>query len=931
MYNEDHKNISAQCLNPSEYKDLLQATIDSSLDIIQLFKAVRNEEGRIIDFVWLLNNKKAIEQNGDVTGRSLLQQHPGVVEAGIFEKMVKVTETGKPSEEEMYYNYEQFDGWFYQAVVRSGDGVVLTTRDITKQKNAEAEIMKSRDLLLAMMDAPNIGIGVFKVVRNNHGKIIDFIFDFVNKRTLEAFGGNDPTGTLLSSYGSDGIEQLQYFKEVIETGNNNSYTRKAESGIVEGWFLFSNAPIGNDRLIQVWEDITDLKKAEQEIKATSNLLQSVLNVSLSGISYYCPVFNEENKIIDFEWVLTNNRANHYGGDRSLIGKRWMEEYPGIKECGVLDKMIAVVEKGEIQDWEFPYTLDGSHQWIRLTGVKLGNGLVTSSEDITARKLAEKEILDLKDEIASNATNKYYSIFNSINEGFCIYELVYNNEKADDLRWVEVNPAFEKQTGLKDTVGKLASEVMPGTETYWFEAYDKAAKTGEAVHFENWHEPTGRWYYTFASRIGGANSRQVAVLFSDITKRKQQEQRQQFLLNFSDTLRTIADPIETQRAAMRMLGEHLKVSRTFYYSLVQENDNWTYIIDDDWHADPTQPTFSGRFLSTDFGAHTFTRLPLGEAYICPNSHQLDITPTELQHYLDLQIIGWIAYPIIRQGIYEGGVCIHSPVARNWTEEEITLTAEVAERTWEAVERANAEEALRKSEIKLKELLQIREDFIGVASHELKTPVTSIKVYAEVVQEKLEKREWVEEGELMKRLNTQIDRLNKLINDLLNTTKISAGKLHFCFGPTDLNKVIQERLEEVKRTTKHNFVIELGDLPVVTSDQERIGQVITNLLTNAIKYSPITTTVTIKSSLAGDSIQVSVLDKGYGISPNDQLKIFDRFYRVTENNMDTFPGMGLGLYISSQIIQQHGGTLTVVSEPGNGSVFTFTIPIKSLRSD
>lgn len=124
----------------NESKELLQATIDSSLDIIQVFKALRDKEGKIVDFIWIMNNKRGIEQNGDVIGKKLLPKHPGVVKTGIFNKMVQVVETGVPLEHEQYYNYEQFEGWFYQALVKSGDGVVMTTRDITEQKKVQEKI-----------------------------------------------------------------------------------------------------------------------------------------------------------------------------------------------------------------------------------------------------------------------------------------------------------------------------------------------------------------------------------------------------------------------------------------------------------------------------------------------------------------------------------------------------------------------------------------------------------------------------------------------------------------------------------------------------------------------------------------------------------------------------------------------------------------------
>lgn len=129
-------------------KEFLQSVLDNSLDIIQAFKAIRNDSGRIVDFVWLVNNKRAIEQNGEVIGQTILERNPHVIPSGIFDRMIQVMETGVPQEVEQYYESEQFSGnWFYQAMVKQEDGVVMTTRDITDQKNADKELRALKDEL----------------------------------------------------------------------------------------------------------------------------------------------------------------------------------------------------------------------------------------------------------------------------------------------------------------------------------------------------------------------------------------------------------------------------------------------------------------------------------------------------------------------------------------------------------------------------------------------------------------------------------------------------------------------------------------------------------------------------------------------------------------------------------------------------------------
>jgi len=129
--------VRQRTLELKQTEEFLQATLDSSLSVIQAFQAVRDAQGKIVDFIWLFNNKAAYHQNGDVIGKSLLAQNPGVVETGLFDKFVEVTETGTSYDHEQYYAHEQFNGWFHQTLVKMGDGFVMNTEDITARKKAQ--------------------------------------------------------------------------------------------------------------------------------------------------------------------------------------------------------------------------------------------------------------------------------------------------------------------------------------------------------------------------------------------------------------------------------------------------------------------------------------------------------------------------------------------------------------------------------------------------------------------------------------------------------------------------------------------------------------------------------------------------------------------------------------------------------------------------
>jgi PAS domain S-box-containing protein len=222
---------------------------------------------------------------------------------------------------------------------------------------------------------------------------------------------------------------------------------------------------------------------------------------------------------------------------------------------------------------------------------------------------------------------------------------------------------------------------------------------------------------------------------------------------------------------------------------------------------------------------------------------------------------------------------------------------------------------------------KDEFIGIASHELKTPVTGIKGYVEMLKYSLAETDG-SKLKLVEKLEHQVDRLISLIKDLLDITKISEGQLNLRFQKVDLNELIIESIDDLKNlSTKHNISFTPTALPEVKVDQERIVQVITNLISNAVKYSPKGGDVVIRSEVDDQQIAVSVRDFGIGIPAQLKDKVFERFFRVNHSQINSFPGMGLGLYITAEIVYRHGGNIWVESGENEGSTFWFTIPHKN----
>jgi two-component system CheB/CheR fusion protein len=181
------------------------------------------------------------------------------------------------------------------------------------------------------------------------------------------------------------------------------------------------------------------------------------------------------------------------------------------------------------------------------------------------------------------------------------------------------------------------------------------------------------------------------------------------------------------------------------------------------------------------------------------------------------------------------------------------------------------------------------------------------------------------ELLQKLDGQVDRLTDLIKALLDATRVAEEQLPLQLEHFDLNEMISKVLEDLQRLyAHHRLVFHAGELKLLTADRERLSQVLTNLVTNAVKYSPDGGEVTVTSTDEGDEVTVAVRDQGIGIPEDLQQRVFERFFRIGHTQVNMFPGMGLGLYISAGIAHRHGGTIRVESKPGQGSLFSLRLP-------
>lgn len=285
---------------------------------------------------------------------------------------------------------------------------------------------------------------------------------------------------------------------------------------------------------------------------------------------------------------------------------------------------------------------------------------------------------------------------------------------------------------------------------------------------------------------------------------------------------------------------------------------------------------------------------------------------------LKVVSYMAIPVTStSGKVIGSLLFGHPEPGKFTAAHQDMVMSVASQAAVALDHWKLFEEIKAISAK-------KDEFIALASHELKTPITTIKGYLQVIARN--EKDDTASAFIAKALN-QVNKLNVLIEDLLSVSKIEVGKLVFHMEDVDMKELISDITEIFEHTyTSHKILtyVQPG-AHIVRADRQRVEQALTNLLNNAVKYSPNAQEVKISLSATAQEATVCVIDKGIGLTTLEQQQIFSRFFRVEGSGH--ISGLGLGLYLSKQIIDRLGGRIGVSSEPGKGSIFFFTLPLKT----
>lgn len=499
------------------------------------------------------------------------------------------------------------------------------------------------------------------------------------------------------------------------------------------------------------------------------------------------------------------------------------------------------------------------------------------------------------------------------------------EMDEQYRYRRVNAAGLRITGKsgEELLGKHLLEVFPDvTDAPIHETVRRVMTTGKAESVETYYAPFRRWFVNSFYRIPDG----LALFTRDINDQKVLEQNLAFLADASMLLSSSLDTQETLRAVARIAVPRIgdwcaidlltapgKVELLTVAHVDPVKSQWARDLRESIPVDLDRPFGLAKVLQT------------GEPEFYPEiTDQMLVAMARDATALELaRSLGCSSAMIVPLNVRDATIGAITFVAtesgRHYTTADLAMAQELASRAALAIENSQLYAASQHA-------VALRDDFIAAASHELRTPVTSLKVYTEVLLRQAEQRGDHQALRALRAMHHQIDRLNGLIVDLLDVTRIESGTLELRQEEFDFRQLVDDVVDMMQATTQHRIEVAGPSHVMVTGDHERLGQVLTNLISNAVKYSPQSDRVIVRLISDAEAVIFEVEDFGIGIAPEHLPHLFDRFYRVSSSREKTFPGLGMGLYIVQEIVRRHGGSLDVQSVSGRGSCFRVHLPVQ-----
>ncbi|HEU4633623.1 MAG TPA: PAS domain S-box protein [Flavisolibacter sp.] len=881
--------------------ELLQATMDATGDMIQVFEAVRNEEGAIIDFKWILINHAAEEIYGDVTGESLLTLNPGVVEEGIFDTFKKVVETGVPDQSERYYVHEQFNGWFYQSAVKLNDGLVTTTRDITRHKTAEQEVEKNKNLLQSVFDTSPAFITVYKPVYSGDNHIDDFEIVVANPFMVKAGDNKNPAGGRFKALFPASVKNGLFDKyiEVMQTGHPLDFEIWYEGDGMRHWFRMILHRVGKFLVVNA-EDITERKKVETELQKNLAILQHTEELAQIGSWEYEPATGE------FHW--SEGMYSLFGLPNGMkVTPQTYLDFALDQDRPVAQRIVHHIKTSPAAFEEvLRIKKDSATCLLKVKGSVVHNEkgepekVIGVDLDITELQKAEDKVKESEDllEQTAKATPDAINIFDlqrkqSIHLNDCLAGWIgITNEEMrrmgyqgrlelvhpdDRVKLVEFNNGMSMAAAGETRTIEYRLQTREG-KTLWIRDRSKVFKTDEV----------------------GRPTHLLSVL-QDFTEEVQLRNRLLERTQYAETIiDTSVDRIMVYDVSFSIIGWNKRseeVTGVRKDQALGKNlfELFPKVKEDEILVNAFKDSLAGAYVHLPPKKSTYTSTFYERFYI-------PLKDETGQTYAVLNIMH-----------------------------------DISDMVHQREELKELNQTLEKKNKELEEKNEEISSFAFIASHDLKEPLRKLYTFSDWLLQR-EGESLSETGkQYIKKIANSVRRMDMLIEDVLVLAKIGSDR--GVEMTIDLNAVLERVLGDMKDAIRQKGAeIIAEELPVIKGNSNQLFYLFKNLVSNAIKFqeadnqpvlritseqvagSEITTS---RSVEVQDYYKISFEDNGLGFEDKYVKKIFQVFQRLHHNK--DFEGTGMGLAICRKIMENHSGFIRVKSEPGKGSVFSCYFPV------
>jgi signal transduction histidine kinase len=514
------------------------------------------------------------------------------------------------------------------------------------------------------------------------------------------------------------------------------------------------------------------------------------------------------------------------------------------------------------------------------------------------------------------------LFDAIEEGLDVIELILDpSGTVVDYTLLEVNAAHQRMTGFpREWIGRRLRQLVANPEPRWLEMLDRVGRTGERGRLEVPGVTSDRWFEVEAARLGGPESRRVALVFDDVTDRTRREAHQALLAAIGRDFAALSTEADITRAVGERLAAHLDITTC---SVADFEDGWAVVRSA--YAREGAPPAAARLRVADYLDQELQAAARAGRTVVLRDLRTD-PRVDAVRYEALGVRSGVIVPLRRDGEWAHSFAVGAPEPRDWRPDEVELLEEVAGRFFPRIERARVEEALRAAQARLEEADRRKDHFLAVLSHELRNPLAPVRNSLHVL------RRVPPDSEPARRslavIERQVDQLTHLVDDLLDVTRITHDKIRLRRAREELGAWVGEVVDDHRglfdvRGVQVAFAAPPAPVPVDV-DRGRVAQIVSNLLQNAARFTPPGGRVAVSVDQEADQAVIRVADSGPGLTPEVRAHLFEPFVQA-EPSLDRAPG-GLGLALVRGLVELHGGTVTADSAgPGLGATFLVRLPV------